>query len=131
MQRTKKEVISLAHNNLIRVLTSLSSLNDRYFVSADVCGFIKVWVSLPKPIQLLEFQLEGAISYNSMVEVDHMLPLTDQLDSSTVIACALKNHKVHLIMLTLPESAVTSSTNKGQYQIIRTLTTQIKPTCLI
>lgn len=67
--RTKKEVLNLAHNNLIRVLTSLEALRDRFFVSADVCGFIKVWVSLPKPVNLLEFQLEGAISYNCMVEV--------------------------------------------------------------
>jgi len=44
-QRTKKEVINLAHNNLIRVLISLQSLRDKYFVSADVCGFIKVWVA--------------------------------------------------------------------------------------
>ena len=50
IQRTKKEVINLAHNNLIRVLTSLSSLKDKYFVSADVCGFIKVWQSFAKPV---------------------------------------------------------------------------------
>lgn len=51
--RTKKEVINLAHNNLIRVVTSLTALRDRYFVSADVCGFVKVWFSAPKPISLL------------------------------------------------------------------------------
>jgi len=50
MQRTKKEVINLAHNNLIRVLTSLQSLKDKYFVSADVCGYVKVWVALAKPM---------------------------------------------------------------------------------
>lgn len=54
-QRSKREVINLAHNNLIRVLTSLTSLKDRYFVSADVCGFIKVWISGIKPINVLEF----------------------------------------------------------------------------
>lgn len=75
-QRSKKEVMSLAHNNLIRVLTSLQSLRNKYFVSADVCGFIKVWISIAKPIKLLEFQLEGAISYNSMVEVEDWVPKT-------------------------------------------------------
>ena len=55
MQRTKKEVVNLAHNNLIRVLTSLESLKDKYFVSADVCGYVKVWVSSTKPVQLHEF----------------------------------------------------------------------------
>ena len=48
-------MINLAHNNLIRVLTSLKSLRDKYFVSADVCGFIKVWVSTVKPAKLIEF----------------------------------------------------------------------------
>ncbi len=66
--------MNLAHNNLIRVLTSLSTLNDRFFISADVCGFVKVWQSALKPINVLEFQLEGAISYNCMIEVEDMLP---------------------------------------------------------
>jgi len=35
--------IQNAHQNLIRVLISLDSLDNRYFVSADVCGTIKVW----------------------------------------------------------------------------------------
>jgi len=129
-QRTKKEVINLAHNNLIRVLTSLQSLNDKYFVSADVCGFIKVWVSLPKPLKLLEFQLEGAISYNSLVEVENWLPEVSMYPETAVIACALKNHKVHLILLNMPIST-SMSTKKCQFQILRTLTTSVKPTCLI
>ena len=69
-QRSKKETLSLAHNNLIRVLTSLSTLKNKFFVSADVCGFIKVWTSSMKPVKVNEFQLEGAISYNSMIEVE-------------------------------------------------------------
>jgi len=42
--------INSAHLNLIRSIISLSSLNDEYFVSADVCGTIKVWPSylIPK-----------------------------------------------------------------------------------
>lgn len=50
LHRSKKEVINLAHNNLIRVLTSLTTLKDKYFVSADVCGFVKLWLSTNKPI---------------------------------------------------------------------------------
>ena len=129
-QRSKKDVISLAHNNLIRVLASLKTLRDKYFISADVCGFIKVWVSTQKPAKMLEFQLEGAISYNSMVEVENFMPKVPEYSESAVIACALKNQKVHLILLNMPHS--TSSANKsGQYQILRTLNTSIKPTCLI
>ena len=126
--RSKKEVFNLAHNNLIRVLTSLSSLRDKYFVSADVCGFIKLWVSTAKPVTLLEFKLEGAISYNSMIEVENWMPKSDQ--ESAVIACALKSQSVHLILITMPVS-VMGQHKKAQYQILRTLTTQVKPTCLI
>jgi len=105
-QRSKKEVINLAHNNLIRVITSLQSLKDKYFVSADVCGFVKVWISSQKPVKLLEFQLEGAISYNSMIEVKDWLPKNEEgLPESVVLACALKNLKVHLIHITLPSSS--------------------------
>mmetsp|Transcript_4420 Transcript_4420/g.7512 ORF Transcript_4420/g.7512 Transcript_4420/m.7512 type:complete len:273 (-) Transcript_4420:1885-2703(-) len=32
-----------AHSNLIRVLISLSGVNNEYFLSADVCGTVKVW----------------------------------------------------------------------------------------
>jgi len=89
-----------------------------------------VWISTIKPIKLLEFQLEGAISYNSMIEVEHFLPKGDQYINSAVIACALKNQKVHLILLNIPDSA--SEANKsGQYQILQTLNTSVKPTCLI
>lgn len=94
--------MNLAHNNLIRVLKSLSTLGDKFFVSADVCGIIKVWQSALKPVNLLEFQLEGAISYNSMIEIEDMLPNTPAYADQAVIACALKNQKVHLILLKIP-----------------------------
>lgn len=81
----------MAHNNLIRVLTSLSALKHRFFVSADVCGFIKVWTSAMKPVKVNEFQLEGAISYNSMVEVEGFLPKKEAYKGSAIIACALKS----------------------------------------
>ena len=53
--KTKKETINSAHYNLIRVIVSLESLKNKYFVTADVCGIIKVWVSIYKPTSVLEF----------------------------------------------------------------------------
>ena len=38
--KSKKEVINNAHYNLIRVVLSLESLKNKYFVTADVCGII-------------------------------------------------------------------------------------------
>lgn len=112
-QRTKKEVVSLAHNNLIRVLKSFSAMRDKYFLSADVCGIVKVWVATAIPIQLLEFQLEGSISYNSIVEVEDWMPKTYQMEEQAVIACALKNQKIHLILISLPGSL--SQITQAQY----------------
>ena len=94
--------MNLAHNNLIRVLTSLQTLRDKYFISADVCGYVKVWVSGLKPIKVLEFQLEGAISYNSLIEVEGWMPKVAPYSESAIIACALKNQKVHLIHINIP-----------------------------
>ena len=37
------KTIYQAHQNLIRVVTSLDSLNNSFFLTADVCGTIKVW----------------------------------------------------------------------------------------
>ena len=48
---------------------------------------------------------------------------------AAVIACALKNQKVHLIMLTMNPGV--AGVGKCSYQILRTLITQVKPTCLI
>ena len=81
----------MAHNNLIRVLTSLGTLKHKFFASADVCGFIKVWTAAMKPVKVSEFQLEGAISYNSMIEVEDFLPKKDAYKDSAIIACALKS----------------------------------------
>jgi len=55
-------------------------------------------------MKLLEFQLEGAISYNSMIEVQDWMPKVPEYSESAVIACALKNQKVHLILLNMPHS---------------------------
>ena len=47
--KTKKEVINNAHYNLIRVIVSLENLKNKYFVTADVCGIIKLWSASFKP----------------------------------------------------------------------------------
>lgn len=44
-KQMSKETFENAHPNLIRVVVSLQTLRHRYFVSADVCGVVRVWVS--------------------------------------------------------------------------------------
>lgn len=48
-QKNKKEQINNAHYNLIRVIVTLEALKNKYFVTADVCGIVKVWTSQFKP----------------------------------------------------------------------------------
>lgn len=50
LTKQKKDVITMAHYNLIRVIISLQALKHKYFVSADVCGIVKVWTSSYKPM---------------------------------------------------------------------------------
>ena len=48
--------------------------NGSYFVSADVCGFLKVWATKSKAALLMQtIQLSGNIGYNSMIEVKDLL----------------------------------------------------------
>lgn len=47
--KAKKEQINSAHYNLIRVIVSLEAIKHKFFVTADVCGIIKVWTSNYKP----------------------------------------------------------------------------------
>ena len=47
--QAKKETVNNAHYNLIRVIVSLEALKHKFFVSADVCGIVKVWNSSMKP----------------------------------------------------------------------------------
>ena len=49
MSKQKKDVVNNAHYNLIRVIVSLQGLKNKYFVTADVCGIIKVWTANYKP----------------------------------------------------------------------------------
>ena len=51
--KEKKNQLNMAHYNLIRVITSLERLKHKYFVSADVCGILKVWNSTSKPSEHL------------------------------------------------------------------------------
>jgi hypothetical protein len=98
--QVKKETINNAHYNLIRVIVSLEALKNKFFVSADVCGIVKVWNSSLKAHQLVEFDLEQAISYNSMIELQNVLPRADPtFQEAAMIACALKSQKVHLIVI--------------------------------
>ena len=98
--KSKKETIINGHYNLIRVIITLESLKNKYFVTADVCGIVKVWASFFKPIQMLEIQQDGAISYNSIVELTDMLPKNSSFeDTSSLIAIALKSSKINIILL--------------------------------
>lgn len=45
LTKNKKDQINIAHYNLIRVIVSLESLKNKYFVTADVCGILKVWTA--------------------------------------------------------------------------------------
>ena len=96
----KKETIEGAHDNLLRVVCSLATLKHRYFLTADVCGYIKAWSTNGlKPTLLHEIELEGAISYNSLIECADFLPGDTLFDeSATVVACALKHCEIRLIM---------------------------------
>jgi hypothetical protein len=98
----KQEVIEAAHDNLLRVVCSLSELKHRYFLSADVCGYVRAWstvVSNLKPEFMCEIQLNDAISYNSLIEVTGFLP-EDSLytEAASVFAVALKNCEIKLII---------------------------------
>jgi hypothetical protein len=118
--------VSNAHYNLIRVIISLESVKHRYFVTADVCGIVKVWSSTFKPAAVIDIDLEQAMSYNSLIELTGVLPENaETFQDTSLIACALKSQKVHLIMLS-PQSSCASGQTQGQgsYQILRTLMTE-------
>lgn len=98
----KRETIENAHENLLRVVCSLSELKNRYFLSADVCGYVRAWstvVNNLRPEFVCEIELSDAISYNSMIEVASFLP-DDSVytDAATVVAVALKNCEIKLII---------------------------------
>jgi len=98
----KREIIETAHENLLRVVCSLSELKHRYFLSADVCGYVRAWstvVNNLKPTFVCEIELNDAISYNSVIEVTGFLP-KDSLynDAATVVAVALKSCEIKLII---------------------------------
>lgn len=45
VSKSKRESLNMAHYNLIRVIVTLETLKNKYFVTADVCGIVKVWSS--------------------------------------------------------------------------------------
>lgn len=95
----QKEFVENAHYNLIRGITSLKSLDNKFYLTADVCGFLKVWASTFVPKKTLELQLDGAISYNSVVEVTDALPTSEGFRDQALIAVGLKTHVVELVVL--------------------------------
>jgi len=95
----KKDTVDLAHTNLIRAITTLEGLNNEYFVTADVCGTIKVWASILKPKELLSFDLNGALAYNSIVEIKDRLPKKSDFKHQTLLACALKSEKINIYVI--------------------------------
>jgi len=97
--RVKRETMPNSHYNLIRVVISLEALKNKFFVTGDVCGILKVWGSHARPSEIMTIEQEGALSYNSMVEVQGVLPNRVQYQESTIIACALKSSKVNLILI--------------------------------
>jgi len=115
------KTIVLAHQNLIRVVISLTSLNNLFFVSADICGTIKVWPSNIVPKQekqselsarqvqsknmgnVIEIGLKDAISYNSMIELKNVYLKDDRKDVA-LIACAMKSKHIYIILL-MPDKA--------------------------
>jgi hypothetical protein len=56
-----------------------------------------VWYADLTPKKVFEFQLDGAISYNSVVEMQDVLP-SSFLDA-TLVAVGLKTQKVELVVL--------------------------------
>lgn len=55
-QKNKVNQINNAHYNLIRVITTLEALKNKYFVTGDVCGIVKVWNSQFKTSEIMEIQ---------------------------------------------------------------------------
>ena len=104
------DISLLANNHLFdetfvenEVIVSLERLKHKWFVSADVCGIIKVWQAIYKVTEaVISFELDGAISYNAVVELTNMLPQHKRnslFDNSALIAVALKSCKINLVLL--------------------------------
>lgn len=114
---------------MIRIIISLSSLDNKYFVSADVCGIIRVWPSSIQPKidtkqsekslseqnykantgaemvhqgHLIQINLNDAISYNSLIELRNIYTNKKtrfNVDDTALIAVALKSAKIYIIMI--------------------------------
>ena len=74
-------------------------------------------------MELLEINLRGGISYNSIVEMEELIaPLQKDLLSSTILACALKTKEIKLIHINL---------GMQKSQELSTVETLNKATCMI
>lgn len=60
---------------------------------------MKVWQSLLKPKELLNFELNGALAYNSIVEIKDRLPKKSDFKHQTLLATALKTEKINIYVL--------------------------------
>jgi hypothetical protein len=74
-------------------------MQNKFFLSADVCGVVRVWSSTSTPKKQIDFTLDGAISYNSVAEIVDALPTSGELASTTMVAIGLKTQIVELVVL--------------------------------
>lgn len=78
-------------------------------MSADVCGVLKVWNSFITPESVLDIELNGAISYNSLIEIEGLISETnDDNQNQALIAVALKSCKIAIILITVKNQSETS-----------------------
>jgi hypothetical protein len=70
----------------------------------------------------MDFQLSGAISYNSVVELGDSLPESEDFNDMCMIAVGLKNHVIEIIAI---------APSRGQYERVKQFSTAQKPTCLV
>ena len=78
-------------------------VKNKYFLTADVCGFAKIWLSSAKCPCIMEVNMRGGISYNSVLEYGEIIPqsLGKEMVSSNILVCALKTKEVKTIHFNL------------------------------
>jgi hypothetical protein len=48
---------------------------------------------------MIEIDLEQALPYNSMIELQEVLPKTEEFQYTTMLACAMRDRNIHLILI--------------------------------
>ena len=90
-------------------------MKNKYFVTADVCGYLRMWSGDSKEPKLIDtLYAGGAISYNCVVELKDFLPL-----KTSFIAVAVKSGQLIKIMV-----------KQTGFQIVFSLNLGEKPTCI-